>query len=315
MNTLLKKWLTGLSIPQEYVCIDVNNFQNPLSVFFVTDQTRINITESHLFLGYKPLVIGFPMEMSDENNDAKQMDHAILSFEMNESRIATIILRKIFYRNLGQYGISFYEGERGTHHFLNSFHQTMARLREKFRHRPSENISLSGNLLDQVRIAYSVPRVISIVTICDGNQMNMFPTDLHGPIGNQFYASSLRIGGKANSQVDAYKKIVISEVSIDYYKEAYLQGKNHMMDFRNKDYFSLHSQKSVQYDFSLPTRVQEFAEMKRIDFLDVGIHRIHLYQVDGRNSVDEKKSKLGHIHQFYAQWRQTNSIPTQLFFR
>ena len=56
----LKKFVTGLTVPQEYCCLGLEDFQNPLSVFLTVRDSdfSFDVTESHLFLGYKPLIMG-----------------------------------------------------------------------------------------------------------------------------------------------------------------------------------------------------------------------------------------------------------------
>jgi len=145
--------------------------------------------------------------------------------------------------------------------------------------------------------------------------MNMFPTDLHGPIGEKFYAGSLRLGGLANDQVEKYKQIVISEVEPSFYKHAYALGKNHMKELQKESEFPLHLTRSKSLNFLLPAAVVSNRELKRINSLDVGIHRIHLYEIILRDILQENQSSLTHIHQYYAQWRLDHGLSTPMLLR
>jgi len=144
--------------------------------------------------------------------------------------------------------------------------------------------------------------------------MNMFPTDLHGTSGQKGYASSLRIGGMASTQLEKYKRIVISEVDLQSYKESYTLGKNHMAGLKDEKLFPLHRERSGFFDFPLPSFVLRYREMNVTDSFDHGIHRIYLYKVVNQKSVQQSNT-LAHIHQYYAQWRKDQGIPTRLFFR
>jgi hypothetical protein len=224
-------------------------------------------------------------------------------------------LKKIGEKIEADEAILLYEGEFGSHSFLNTGHQWVNRQGEKFRKYTPDNISLPGNLADQVRIAYSIPRIISIITLSDGHLVNLFPTDLHGRIGKKFYASSLRIGGKANDQVEQYGKIVISEVETSFYKQAYSLGKNHMRDLQDQSTFQIHPVRSKNFNFPLPQFVTQYSELKRIDSFDRGIHRIHFYEIIHQQAISTNKSTLSHIHQFYTQWRINHEFQTKIFFR
>ena len=180
-----------------------------------------------------------------------------------------------------------------TTHFSVDGHQFINRQLQRLHSRQSTNVSLNDNLYDQVRIAYAIPRQISIVTVSDGSRINMFPTDLHGPIGENVYAGSLRIGGLANNQVETYKRIVISKVDASFYRESYALGKNHMAELQGVEEFSISPERSHVFDFPLPRAVVSYQELKHIDSLDYGIHRIHLYEVVHRKEAAAPGSDAG----------------------
>ena len=332
LRSQLKKVVTGLTVPQEYCCLEREGLQQPLSMSItLKDQSfQRDVTESHLFLGYKPLIIG--LTFSENNQDyllVKEQTQICLSFHQHQfegndvwrdfptdqKSVARLILRKIGEKVLNNQVLLLYEGEYGEHTFLKSWHQFINRQREKMRRSIPGNISLPGNLLDQVRIAYAIPRLISIITVSDGSLLNMFPTDLHGPMGNTGYVGSLRIGGKANDQVEKYKRIVIAEVEVSSYKLTYTLGKNHMVDLRHEELFSLHHQHSKVFNFPLPAAVMFYRELKQIHALDHGIHRIHFYEVVNHEIVQKSSSTLAHIHQYYAQWRLDSGLITHLLYR
>lgn len=318
LRDTLKRLIIGLTIPQEYVCIGLETLRPKLSVLLeVTNQQfSLDVTTSHLFLGYKPLIIGLTFNVNDPNFEiVKKQSKVTLQFLNQQNSLARLSLLKIVERKLGDEVVLFFEGKHGIHSFLNPMHQWINRQRERWRKHSPDNVSLPGNLLDQVRIAYSVPRVISLITTSNGAFMNMFPTDLHGSVGQKFYAGSLRRDGLANEQVGKYQRIVISEVAVSFYKQAYSLGKNHMKELKDENEFLLHPKKSKAFNFPLPKDIIRYRELKRIDFLDHGIHRIHLYEVIHEQTLAQGKSTLAHVHQYYGQWRLDQGIKTQMFFR
>lgn len=317
----LKEFITGLSVPQEYVCLDLAGYKHPLSVFLSVPGTtaKIDVTNSHLFLGYMPVIIALPFAANDRHFDAvRAPDRIRLTFMANEpismKSVAYLELHKIGERIFNDQIVLFFEASFGQHSFINSFRRIANRLNEKRTAVPSTNIHLRGNLYDQVRIAYSVPRVISIITVSDGSLINMFPTDLHGPIGQKYYCSSLRISGKANDQVQTLKKIVVSEVSASFFSQTYRMGKNHMQDLRRPETFRSISDKSESFNLPMPENVSVYRELKQIDSLDHGIHRIHFYEVVSHRT-NAPYSTLAHIHQYFAQWRLNKGLPTDMLLR
>jgi hypothetical protein len=181
------------------------------------------------------------------------------------------------------------------------------------RHRPG-NVSLPGNLHDQVRIAYAVPRIIPLITVGKDKRMNVFPTDLHGPFSDQFYLSSLRKGGKANEQVEHFGKLALSTIEAREFELAYALGKNHMQDLKQIDHFEDFKGVSATFSIPLPDSVLSYRELTRRQSFDFGIHRIHLYE-----NVFHKQVKngltLAHVHQYYLQWRMNNGLYTNMLLR
>jgi len=328
----LRKLIKGLTIRQEYCCLAMEELQNPLRTFLtLEDQTfQREVTHSHLFLGYKPLIIAVPVLVESKDyqtlcekeevylhfiHDNLTTDLTGNEFPLNENSVAKLILRKREVKLLHEYALIVYEGVFGVHSFLNKTHQFANGVLQKLHRRPVTNVSLEGNLWDQVRIAYSVPRRISIVTVGDGSLINMFPTDLHGPIGKGYYAGSLRIGGKANEQVEKYKRVVISTVDVSSHQQSYFLGKNHMAELQEPNSFSRHEERSSNFNFPLPGSVAGYHELVLAESFDFGIHRIHIYKVVHQAMVHSNCKTLGHIHQYYAQWRIDHQLETQLFFR
>jgi hypothetical protein len=325
----IRKLLTGLSVPQEYCCLELEQMAEPLKVILSTKGNAFtkDVTDSHLFLGYKPLIIGF--YWSEHDGRFLMDDDVCLSFvqrnfnsnsswngfQTDSAAVAKLTLKKKIETEVNGRHVCLYEGCNGVHSFLSPLHQAANNVLEKFRNRPAGNISLNGNLFDQVRIAYSIPRKICIITVSDGSLINMFPTDLHGPIDKSFYAGSLRIGGRANEQVESLTKVVISDIDASAYKQTYTLGKNHMNDLQNKDGFTLHQKRSSTFNFPLPASALRYRELTRINSCDHGIHRIHFYQIVNDEVLSNSSSTLAHIQQYYAQWRIDRGLETKLYFR
>ena len=282
----------------------------------------LDVLHSHLFLGYKPLVIAIVLETSEKDfSPVLQSEMIQLAFAYphasqlaNNGIVARLSLKKIAVRNLATHTVILYKGSHGSHRFLNRIRQMVNNLRDSIRKQSIGNVSLPGNLHDMVRIAYSVPRVISLITLWDGIQMNMFPTDLHGAVNGRFYISSLRLNGQANAQVEKLRKLCISTVSAALYRSVYLLGKNHMRALRPVECFDCASEKSATFGIPLPMGVIAYHELALCESFDVGIHRLHIYEIVNRQTVTEG-STLSHIHQYYAQWRIDHGLPTKMLLR
>jgi hypothetical protein len=315
----LKKLLTGLAVPQQYVCTPLETFSHPLSVFLTTQTAGyyVDVTATHVFLGYKPLCMLLPVEKLEEVclnfvTGTFQPDSFWRGFLTDKRCVARLILKRGRTPFVENYYV--YTGIYGAHVFLGKFHQFFNRTREQFQTRKDDNVGLPGNLHDQVRIAYAVPRIISLVIVASNDAMNMFPTDLHGAIGEDLYASSLRIGGKANHQVETIGKVVISQVPAVEFRSVYDLGKNHMQEMKGIGAFRISTNRSSVFSLPIPSVALRFLELKRVRSIDEGIHRIHLYEKVGQGDIASGET-LSHVHQYYAQWRLDHGLPFKMLLR
>lgn len=317
----IRKKIFGLSIPQEYLCLANEKLDQSLSAVltFNSRSASINITDTHIFLGYKPLVFAIPFR-SDMNdavalNEAREIEIEFRGTGLDKSNVvARLTLEKMTERSYNGTIVLFFQGVRGEHHFLAKVHQLANQVRNGFSRQREGNVGLHGNLYDQVRIAYSIPRKISVITLSDGEGMNMFPTDLHGIASGKIYLSSLRIGGKANEQVEQIGVLALSDVDSSDYRNVYDLGKNHMQNLRDVASFRCHSRRSAEFNLPLPASVLSYLELRRLDSFDVGIHRIHSYEIVRTEKIHDGGA-LTHIHQYYAQWRIDRHHNTQFLLR
>jgi hypothetical protein len=330
VNEQWRRMLTGISIKQEYLCLALEDFTDGFSVHLTTrhDDQASDVTASHVFLGYSPLVLAVPFAdaqaesmaaHADEicltfTRQAFSSDHRWRNFPSSRAGIARLHLKQIATRRIGQQRVNFYEGVHGWHRLLGPFHRTANRWWQTLKKKPAGNVTLSPNLYEQVRIAYSLPRIISLVSVGDAAGMNLFPTDLHGPVGEEHYLSSLRVGGCAREQVRQFRRIVISEVSATEFKSVYRLGKNHMLPLADRGNFELAESPSATLSLPLPRGVVRYRELEWYDTFDAGIHSVFCYRVLNCERRAEQP-RLAHVHHCYAQWRSDAGLATQYLQR
>lgn len=307
MYLSLKKRLLGAGYPQEYLCLAKNDYDRPFKV--VIEGTKLDISESHMMLGYSPLLIGIPILGNINNSPVK------LNFLFNDEVIASIGMKHIKNVNAGNHILPVYEGVKAEHKFIPAIGRMLLGARQYLRSLKKGNVRLKGNIYDQVRTAYSVPREISIVTTGNRGTYNIFPTDLHGRINKDHYADSLRINGNAGKQVERSGQMVLSRIDASQFEQAYSLGKNHMAELKSipGDNKFLLSEK-----FKLPVAdgAISYLELERIagEGFDAGVHRVHIFRIVNEKILG-KGNPLAHIHNYAAAWRQRQGIKTEYLFR
>jgi hypothetical protein len=320
IKRLLRKFLTGYTLTQEYLCLPFEKTSNPFKIILALGDSEWDVTDTHVFLGYKPVVFGISVTDLNRIKMLHQRQGCSLYYRYDQNiengkKVAVFTLRKFATETFSDTTIFFFEAGQVSHSLQNWWHRQINRLIEKLTTRNANNIQLSDNLYEQVRVAYAIPRVISIISMRDGNKMNMFPTDLHGKISATIYVSSLRRGGKATEQVEILRDICISDVAAENFAHAYKLGKNHMAELRPETEFTVASVRSKNFKIPLPPGVISYRELELLHSLNRGIHQIHFYRIVSEETFDPNIPKLAHIHKLYAQWRINLKIPTTLFFR
>jgi hypothetical protein len=323
---LVKKILNkmnGLHYPQEYLCLAQESFQQPLHIYLADARSIIkDITNRHVFAGYHPLIFALPA-FTGINLDGLAEINVVFSetalqenafFSVKDS-IASLRLRFIRNQDTGFNSVYYYEGIRGRHRFLSSFHQFIIGLNNKLFNRKSGNVFLQHNLYKQVQIAYAKPRTISLVTVSQKNLVNLFPSDLHGQVDEQHYIVSLRHGGKACSQVEEAGRILISEVLCDAYRTVYALGKNHMQDFKEKENFPLSDCVSGIFQLPVPESALCYRELELNESFIHGIHKILLFKIRSQQGMSGVPATLAHIHNCYATWRFNRGLEGNYLLR
>ncbi|MCU7548973.1 hypothetical protein OCK74_07585 [Chitinophagaceae bacterium LB-8] len=319
---LFKKILSkfnGLQYNQEYLCLAKEKLVSPLHVYIIKNNLVLDdITSDHLFVGYSPLIFALP--------DKKELDTHITvcltakpqlpntSIRKKEV-IAQLVLQKKYRQCCEGITILYYVGLNGRHQFLSPLQQSINDIYNLLYNQRKDNVFLNSNLYKQVQIAYSLPRVISLITVGNTIQLfNLFPTDLQGPFEDH-YLISLRHEGKACAQVEDAKRILLCNVDASCFSYVYQLGKNHMQPLKEKSSFLFSKVESITFNLPIPQHALKYQELELKDAFICGIHKILLFKVIHVETLNNSPSTLAHIHNYYATWRKTKQLEGNYLFR
>jgi hypothetical protein len=318
LQKLLNRF-NGLHYRQEYLCTGLETFENPLHVYLVDNGKVIkDITNQHCFVGYCPLVFALPSSLGVKND--VQLAFASSPYRVNEMLkkndiVASLQLKKIGQTEVSDNVVRFYEGVEGHHRFISSLHQRMVRLNNYLYGKKPGNVFLEGNLYEQVQIAYSLPRRICLVTVAQNNLYNLFPTDLHGKVDDDHYVISLRHAGKACEQVENAKRLVLSDISANFFRQVYSLGKNHMQPLKDQSAFNFSAIQSKYWGWFLPDGAISYRELELQQSFVHGIHKIFLFRTLHVEQIATGSQTLSHIHNCYATWRNKRGMSGNYLLR
>ena len=311
--------LNGLHYSQEYLCFGYESFEHPLHAWLVSNgHVTKNITKLHSFVGYQPLIIAIASDIETAETTDVIFSNNVLQpndLFLQKDAIATLSLKKIQEQPFLENKITLYEGCRGKHRFVSSFHQSIIGWHNRLYQKKPGNVFLPGNLYKQVQIAYALPRNISLITVGQDDRYNLFPTDLHGPAGEDHYIISLRWQGKACRQVEQTGKVLVTQIQNDFYRTVYSLGKNHMQEMKGIENFPFSEAVSTNYHLPIPLSAIQCQELELQDSFIYGIHKLMLFKIVSRQVIGDHPSTLSHIHNVYATWRHNNHLPGNYLLR
>ncbi|MBL7703092.1 MAG: hypothetical protein JNM14_12640 [Ferruginibacter sp.] len=310
--------LNGLHYSQEYLCFANNTLPQQLHAYLVQDQQIVqDITHSHLFVGYCPLVFAFSVTGMPGHIEVALSNRVLQPNEKLNPKDALARLQLALIKKQQHEGSYFfyYEGMKGSHQFQSAFRQYIGKIYNNRYNQKPGNVFLHDNLYKQVQIAYAVPRLISLITVGGNDLFNLFPTDLHGPPDETHYIISLRTAGKACRQVMAEGKLLLCQMQGEAYKTVYALGKNHMQEMKTVNNFPFSGLLSENFRLPLPQMAISYNELELIESFVQGIHTILLFKIVNSRQLQQGANTLVHIHNSYATWRYKNGLKGNYLMR
>lgn len=304
----IHKIKSNFFFPNEYICINQNEILPDCKVILKSGQATVDVTLKHLFLGYKPILIGIPRSIM-----ATIKGKCELQFFTKDKLCGNIELSQLA---IDHPSIILFEGKSAKHNLL-SFPQMFIEFIKHLKANKDHPLYPDKNLYNQTRVAYSFPRKINVIVVKKDNQYNIFPTDLHGEIlGDNLYIISLRENGKAYSQVMEADHITLSTVPSEMFESIYQLGKNHMQELKPEEELTdliLHTQTNPSYAVS--KHCSSFIVLKKRDQFKIGIHNLITFTIEYRGSLNENTDTLAHFHAYYSNWRSRNNFHDKLLIR
>ncbi len=320
MARAIKQWIRRKVLRdyfgQEYLCLPLETSNLfTVEISFDNSKKRIPLNQ-HLFLGYKPLLIGVNSNSIQEASTALGKVNQIgLHFLYKNQELGRLQLERVGIREFEDVTLGIFKGISAHHNLLPWWCRLMVNWYESRKQKAAGNIDLDTALYSQVRLAYALPRKISLISLVQSGQHNLFPTDLHGEVSDDIYVGSLRLAGDACKQVDEIGKILLADMPLSSYKEVYALGKNHMQNPRGRENFAFLKEDSEHLKIAVPQGACNYRELEKIDALDVGLHRLQFYRVINSVQLQEPDQTLAHIHFYYADWRLRQGLKTDILVR
>lgn len=295
MKRVLRKLFPSLFPISEYVTGSAEGLPCMLKCVAVVNGKRVDLERQPLFLGYKPLVMGIcdAPELIQFIPESKQVTFEFLNIVSGE-KVASLELRVDKIVPIENQLLVLLVGISGSHTFETRLERLAFRINQRLTKKSPANIDLTRVEYEMLKVAYSVPREIRMVTVRNELGANTFPIDLFGIAGLHHLVLSLRHSKKSFEQIAEAKLIHIRTMSGKYAPFAHFMGRGHSMSWH----------KAVLPPDQIGTEEFGFAKV----IFDYGIHRILILHRISR-MIEDSSEKLVHVHRSYANWHKRQGFP------
>jgi flavin reductase (DIM6/NTAB) family NADH-FMN oxidoreductase RutF len=311
MKTMLKRLAFGPAPMSAHVTVGLQQPNTVTRVILEGLDAPIDVSRDHVPVSLRPFCIGLSLgaNLTDDQLRARRLHLVLRDWdEPNEFR-GRIALQ--FQQTIGP-RIRVFEAVDSKNYCL-PFPQMLAReARDSYyRRRKGKNpynFVMTPSALRALNVYYMRPRPVSLVTVMDGGESDLFPMDLIGPLSSGHFTMALRSTSPAIRLMEHSRRIAVSAIPASFKKAAYALGTHHTnlcVDWNHLPFSVISSQ-----EFALPVP-RDALHVRELEIQEV--HRIHSHTFFVTSIMRETRCGDGdafcHVAGPYAYVRRMEVLP------
>jgi flavin reductase (DIM6/NTAB) family NADH-FMN oxidoreductase RutF len=288
---LLKDALLGPAGGLQKCYLGLHNPQTEVAAWLVGKEDRLNVTGCHFMACGAPLLIGVGFEQSQQFSD-----------------IHSQCLRLRFCRRTGEprllgeirlefdSSLPFGDSVLGLFRIARSSNRSLPRLQvlahsmlhERARRQSKDfDVPITASDARAMAVFYLCPRPIAVVTVGDRQGGNLFPMNLMGPLGGDFFAFALNSSRAVAPLVDQVGRIALSAVPLEQASTIASLGKNHRRSSIDWDQLPFPIIRPNRIDAPVPSFALNVCEMQVETVHRLGSHTLFIARVTAREHLAE----------------------------
>jgi flavin reductase (DIM6/NTAB) family NADH-FMN oxidoreductase RutF len=310
MRTALKRFAFGSWNLPQFCNVGLADPQSEVNVWLHGIGARRNVTDNNVAVAARPFTIGIVL---DGEWDAAQVARSHLSLKFHERGGENRLLGEIGLRPLeaipvGGERLHLFEAENSKNYCLpravlwrRYFHYSYDRWRSGRRSNASD-IRMVARDVHSLFVFYICPRPVFLISVMDGDRGNIFPMDLTGPIGAQYFSLSLHSTCPA-TLMERSRRIAVSSIPVEQTSLAFELGKNHKKPFVDWDQIPFATTSSATFGLPVPKFALRVREMRIEAVRTMGSHTMFLAKTIGDQRWADGL-QMFQMHGFYQAWKQ-----------
>jgi flavin reductase (DIM6/NTAB) family NADH-FMN oxidoreductase RutF len=151
-------------------------------------------------------------------------------------------------------------------------------------------------------VTFICPRPVVLVCVANRDRGNVFPMNLLGDLGNDYFAFALNSRKQASPAVRRVQHLTVSTVPFDKKNIVRQLGKNHYQESIAWDELPLQLQHTHEFDVPSPEFAIRTKELQVLETLSLGSHDFFLAKTI-RDLTKSSEQEFCMIHGFYSAYR------------
>ena len=256
---LLRALPPALRPTRQWVPIGIPEEQRLVDVRLQARGFERDVTRDHVIVSLRPLLIGVSREAAATDGGAQLRFHD----RAEDTLLGSLVLRVADDIETSRDDLRVYRPCEWWHRCLPApmrAWQRGLRLALRMRHAQDNHLGMSRDDIQQMLIFYVCPRPVVLVSVDDGENDNLFPMDLIGPIGDRF-SLALRTTSPSVATMQKTRRVALADMPHKDVELVYRLGAHHRQSRIRWEEQPFQTIRSTRFSLRVPElalRVREY---------------------------------------------------------
>jgi flavin reductase (DIM6/NTAB) family NADH-FMN oxidoreductase RutF len=307
----LKRLVFGSAAVPQQCGIGLRDPQSEVSVWLHGFGPPRDVTYRNVVAAARPFTIGVGLEQDDR---AVAINGTPASLEFRERggeqhRLGEIYLGPVDLVPVGEHKLCLLRAQRCRNYCLPRPRLWARYLQYDYEQRRRERrsggsiIRMPARELHSLFVFYICPRPVVLVSVADGDLVNIFPMDLIGSIAPGYFSLALHSTSAAAPLMERSRKVALGSVPVEQASIAYELGKNHKRPCIDWAQIAFTTNPSPLFGIPVPSFSLRVRELQIEAVRTIGTHKLFLARTVEDQSWSDG-TQLFFVHGFYQAWRQ-----------
>ncbi len=308
----VKRILLGPSDFPQQCMVGLTDPQSEIAVWLHGLGTPRDVTSNHLMACGAPFIIGIGFEGKEST---VPMGKSRLSLRLRERGRDQQLLGEIGLQYdstlvVGTQQLCLFQIKNYSNYCLSkprlwARYLQYARMQQGTHH---SDVPITTREVHAMIVFYICPRPVVLVSVEDGDKKNMFPMNLMGPIGNDYFAFALNSSRAVAPLVESAGRVALSSVPLEYASIARQLGCNHKRGSTDWNQLKFATTPSPTIGVQVPEFALRVREMQVEAAQRIGSHTLFVAKMISDNRLRDGLQFFV-VHGMYQAWRQKLARP------